>query len=427
MHNFRSKRFIPKNLYVLFRILLPLVLLSLVDIYAYQAFKTLSRDQVWIRYGYWIVSVLFLILVLYTILNFDRSSGPQNPVFKVVMASFVLLFVPKLIISLFLLTEDVTRMLVGVAGQFSGSDSETFLPSRRKFVSQIALGIAVIPFAGILYGVIKGKYNYKVLKKTLYFPDLPAAFEGFTLTQISDVHSGSFDNAEKIAYGIDLINEQESDIIVFTGDLVNNSADEMEPWKEVFSKLKAPMGKYSILGNHDYGDYVTWPSAQAKEANMQKLYQTHKDIGFDLLRNENRLIEKDRESFRLVGVENWGTGGFVQHGDLDKATADTNANDFHVLLSHDPSHFDQIVKNYPKKMSLTLSGHTHGMQFGIEIPGWIKWSPVKYRYPKWAGLYEEMGKYLYVNRGFGFLAFPGRVGIWPEITVLEFKKGETIV
>jgi predicted MPP superfamily phosphohydrolase len=413
-----------KNQLVFFRILIPLVLLSLVDIYAYQAFKTISRDQVWVRYAYWVVSIAFILMVVYTILNFNREAGPQNPVFKVVMASFVLLFVPKLVVSIFLLTEDVTRFLVGVAGQFAGSDAESFLPSRRKFVSQIALGAAAIPFAGIIHGVWKGKYNYKVLKKTLYFPDLPAAFDGFRMTQISDVHSGSFDNAEKIAYGIDLINQQKSDMIVFTGDLVNNRAEEMEPWKKVFSTLEAPMGKYSILGNHDYGDYITWPSEEAKEANMQKLYRTHQDIGFDLLRNENRIIERNGDTLRLVGVENWGTGGFVQHGDLDKATANTKSSDFHVLLSHDPSHFDHVVKEYPKKMSLTLSGHTHGMQFGIEIPGWIKWSPVKYRYPKWAGLYQEFGKYLYVNRGFGFLAFPGRVGIWPEITVLEFKRGE---
>lgn len=400
--------------------------MSVVDIYAYQAVRTLTKDQIWARYLYWGISLAFVVLVVLVIINFDRNAGPQHPLFKWMLGSFVLLFVPKLIISAPLLIEDILRILVGIAGKFTGAEtSDAFLPSRRKFISQVALALAAIPFAGILHGMLVGKYNYRVIKKTLFFPDLPEAFDGFKISQISDVHSGSFDNPEKIAYGIDLINQQESDLILFTGDLVNNRADEMEPWKEIFARLKAPLGKYSILGNHDYGDYSAWPSPEAKQANMEKLYRTHAEIGFDLLRNENRIIERNGQSIRLVGVENWGKG-FAQHGDLDRALEGTSAEEFHILMSHDPSHFDEIVKKHPKKMSLTLSGHTHGMQFGIEIPGIIRWSPVKYRYPKWAGLYEEAGRYLYVNRGFGFLAFPGRVGIWPEITVLEFKSGEAI-
>lgn len=410
---------------MLLRILIPVVLLGIIDFYAFQAIRTLTKHQVLWRYLYWGISIAFLLLLIYTILNFDRGAGPQNGVFKLLTASFVLLFVPKLVLCIPLLLEDITRILVGISGRLAeNAQDEPFLASRRRFVSQVALALAAIPFAGILHGLWKGKYNYRVIKKTLFFPDLPEAFDGFTLTQISDVHSGSFDNPEKIAYGIDLINQQKSDLIVFTGDLVNNKADEMDPWKDHFSKLEAPWGKYSILGNHDYGDYVDWPSEEAKAANMQKLYHIHVDLGFELLRNENRKIEKEGSSIRLVGVENWGAGGFAKHGDLDKAVSDTAAEEFHILLSHDPSHFDQKVKSHPKKMALTLSGHTHGMQFGIEIPGVFRWSPVKYRYPKWAGLYEEAGRFLYVNRGFGFLAFPGRVGIWPEITVLELRKGE---
>jgi predicted MPP superfamily phosphohydrolase len=398
--------------------------MSIVDLYAFQAVKTLTKDQIWFRYFYWALSIAFIVLLVISLLNFDRSAGPTHPLFKWLMGSFVLLFVPKLIISAPLLIEDVTRLLVGLTGKIAGTNADDpFLPSRRKFVSQIALALAVLPFAGIIHGIWKGKYNYRVIKKTIFFPNLPEAFDGFTLTQISDVHSGSFDNPEKIAYGIDMINAQKSDVILFTGDLVNNMAIEMDPWKETFAKLKAPMGLFSILGNHDYGDYSDWPSPEAKAANMEKLYQTHAEIGFDLLRNENRVLEKDGAKIRLVGVENWGKG-FAQHGDLDAALVGTSANDFHILMSHDPSHFDEIVKTHAKKMSLTLSGHTHGMQFGIEIPGIFKWSPVKYRYPKWAGLYKEFDRYLYVNRGFGFLAFPGRVGIWPEITVLELKRGE---
>jgi predicted MPP superfamily phosphohydrolase len=274
-----------------------------------------------------------------------------------------------------------------------------------------------------------GKYRYRVVNHTLEFDDLPAAFDGFTITQISDIHSGSFDNKKKLEYGIDLINKQESDVILFTGDLVNNQAKEMEPWIESFKKLKAPMGKYSILGNHDYGDYMTWPSQEAKEANMQRLYEIHEELGFRLLRNESVKLQKlalsgveaAGASIDLLGVENWGKG-FGQYGDLKKTAANLSDQSFKILMSHDPSHFDEEVKKFSQFIHLTLSGHTHGMQFGIEIQGFIKWSPASLRYPKWAGLYEELGRYLYVNRGFGFLAFPGRVGIWPEITVLKLKR-----
>lgn len=407
------------------RLLIGLIFLLLIDYYAFQAVRAATRDAAWARWLYWILSALFYALFIYSILQFDRNAGPHNRVFKYLMGSFVLLFVPKLVLSFGLLAEDITRILVGLAGKLSGADQAQFLPSRRRFVSQVALALAAIPFAGVLHGIWRGRYNYRVIKKTLFFPDLPEAFDGFRLTQISDVHSGSFDNPEKIRYGVELIQAQKSDIIVFTGDLVNNEAREMQPWKTLFGQLQAPMGKYAVLGNHDYGDYVQWPSAEAKAANMEELYATHAEMGFDLLRNESRKLEREGQYLRLLGVENWGTGGFTQKGDLKRTTRDSLPGDFQILLSHDPSHFDHQVKQFPQKIHLTLSGHTHGMQFGIEIPGWLKWSPVKYRYPKWAGLYEEAQRYLYVNRGFGFLAFPGRVGIWPEITVLELRLGES--
>lgn len=339
------------------------------------------------------------------------------------MGTTILFIVPKLFLTVFMFGEDMVRVSIGIYQKLSGSGKEEFLVSRRKFVSQSALAIATIPFLGIIHGIWKGKYNYKVIRKTLVFKDLPDAFDGLTISQISDIHSGSFDNPEKVAYGVDLINEQNSDLILFTGDLVNNKADEMEPWIETFSKLKAPMGKYSILGNHDYGDYVKWDSKEDQHKNMEKLFQTHQEIGFQLLRNENVQLEKDGEKIDLIGVENWGDS-FVKHGDLKKATENLDSQSFKILMSHDPSHFDKQVKQFGKFIHLTLSGHTHGMQFGIEIPGLIKFSPVKFKYPKWAGLYEELGRYLYVNRGFGYLAFPGRVGIWPEITVLKLSKGE---
>lgn len=407
---------------IFLRVALMLGFLIATDFYAFQAVKTAFRGSPLARYLYWGLSAALWLFLILIIIKFDRSAGPQNNLFKYFMGSFVLLFVPKLILIVFLLGEDLLRLLVGLFQRISGSQSEAFLPDRRKFVSQVALGLAAIPFAGVLHGIWKGRYNYRVIREELRFADLPAAFDGLTITQISDVHSGSFDHPAKVNYGIDLINQQESDLIFFTGDLVNNAADEMEPWVKDFSRLRARLGKFSILGNHDYGDYREWPSAEAKEANMEQLYQIHDRLGFRLLRNEHLALEKDSQKLNIVGVENWGSGGFVKYGDLDKATAGVAKEDFNLLLSHDPSHFEEVVKKHPKKMALTLSGHTHGMQFGIEIPGVFRWSPVKYRYPKWAGLYEELGRYLYVNRGFGYLAFPGRVGIWPEITVLTLRR-----
>ena len=227
---------------------------------------------------------------------------------------------------------------------------------------------------------------------------------------------------EKIQYGVDLINEQKSDIMLFTGDIVNNKADEMDDWIDVFDKLEAKEGKYAILGNHDYGDYMDWKSPQDKVDNFQKVKDIHKKIGFDLLLDEHRYLEKNGEKIALLGVENWGKG-FNQAGDLQKAAAHIKKEDFKILMTHDPSHWEYKVKEDPFNYQLTLSGHTHGLQMGIEIPGWFKWSPSKYVYKQWAGLYEEAGRFVNVNRGFGYHAFPGRVGIWPEITVIELKKG----
>ena len=225
----------------------------------------------------------------------------------------------------------------------------------------------------------------------------------------------------------DLINKQESDAILFTGDMVNNEASEMEPWKESFGRLQAKDGKFSVLGNHDYGDYVPWESRAAKAANLRRLKEIQKEMGFDLILNDTRFLERGNERIALVGVENWGTGGFKRAGDLNKAISQVLSTDFKVLMSHDPSHWEHVVIRHKEHFHLTLSGHTHGMQFGIEIPGWFKWSPVKWKYKYWAGIYEEMGQYINVNRGFGYLAFPGRVGIWPEITVIELRKGARTV
>ena len=322
--------------------------------------------------------------------------------------------------------EDIFRFFEGFFNTYISKNNSTdrsFFNGRRKFISQIALGTAAIPFLSILYGITKGKYNYKVLKYTLFYDDLPEEFNGYKISQISDIHSGSFDNKEKVEYGVKLINDQKSDVIMFTGDLVNTRTSEINPWKSTFSKLEAKDGIFSILGNHDYGDYVRWETDEAKAKNFDDMLKVQKDMGFQLLLDESKFIKRGNSRLAVIGVENWGKG-FKQKGDLSKAIIGVNPNDFKILLSHDPSHWQYEVLKDKLHYHLTLSGHTHGMQFGIEIPGIIKWSPVKWRYKFWAGLYERAGQYLNVNRGFGYLAFPGRVGIWPEITVITLKKSK---
>lgn len=396
------------------------VFVALVEIYVFQTVKTITKIK-WVQYAHLAVSILIILYIAYQFTQFDRSVG-QNKTTLFTFGLLLLTFIPKLLITLIMLGEDIIRLIEGCIRAFLGNSEQSFLPERRKFVSQIALGLAAVPFLSLLYGMTKGKYNFKVIKQTIFFPDLPDAFDGFTITQISDVHSGSFDNQEEIEHAISLINEQHSDIVLFTGDIVNTHAEEMYPWIDTFKKIDTPaFGKYSVLGNHDYGEYVSWPSQAEKEKNFNDIKDLHRKIGFKLLLNENVKLEKGGEHIALIGVENWGHN-FKKAGDLVKATHGINPNDFKVLMSHDPSHWEYEVKNNKNNYHLTLSGHTHGLQFGIEIPGFLKWSPVQYVYKQWAGLYENLGRYIYVNRGFGFHAYPGRVGIWPEITVIELKK-----
>ena len=404
-------------------------LFLLIDFYTYQAIKTTFSQNNIIKWGYWLFTLATLAYMLNAVSGFDRAADNYKVV-NSFMGIMVLVYVPKLFVVMFLFSEDMVRITTGAFAFLSDfftrnntSSTTAFMADRRKFVSQIGLLLAAVPLTSILYGIVKGRYNFKVIKQAIFFDDLPDAFDGFTITQISDIHSGSFDNPEKVAYAIDLINDQKSDLLVFTGDLVNNKAEEMDPWMDTFNKLNMPEhGMFSILGNHDYGDYATWKTELDKKQNLDRVKEIHGEIGFKLLLDEKVTLRKNGEEIDLIGIENWGAGGFAKYGDFEKAIANSAQNNFRVLLSHDPSHYDSQVKNHNKKVDLTLSGHTHGMQFGIEIPGFFKWSPIKYRYPKWAGLYEENKRYLYVNRGFGYLAFPGRVGIWPEITVLELKK-----
>lgn len=393
----------------------------LITLYGFQAIRTITKN-IWIHYIFIAIAV---IIAGNLILQFAfGSSGRVLSTSKSYAFGYILAFMLfNAVMIVFLLGEDVVRSCMGLYSKFFGSNEAFHMPSRRKFVSSIAFGIAAIPFAATIYGMYKGKYNYKVIKHVLHFDDLPEAFDGYRITHISDIHTGSFDNRSEVEHAVNMVKEQKSDIILFTGDLVNNQSTELLPWKDLFGELKADDGVFSVLGNHDYGDYIDWDSAAEKEQNLEELKQLQKDMGYDLLLNENRFIERDGQRLALLGVENWGVGGFKKAGDLSKAAEGVKADDFKILMTHDPSHWDEIVIGDDYHYHLTLSGHTHGMQFGIEIPGWIKWSPIKYKYKHWAGVYKVKGQYINVNRGFGYLGYPGRVGIWPEITVIELKKG----
>ena len=401
------------------------ILFVIITIYGFQAVRTVTK-QTWVYYLFFGIAILVVGNFIYQFLA--TSEGRVLTTAKSFAFGFLLAFMAfNLVLLPFLIGEDIIRGIIGLYDKFVIKKEVFYMPSRRKFVSQVALGIAAIPLSSLLYGMFQGKYNFRVLIYTLHFEDLPDAFDGYRITQISDIHSGSFDNQDKIEYAIDLINEQKSDVLLFTGDMVNNKASEMLPWLHTFGRLKAKDGKFSVLGNHDYGDYVDWNSPEEKAQNLEELKAIQKDIGFDLLLNDSRYLEKDGQRLALVGVENWGKGGFKKAGDLEKASAKIKPDDFKILMTHDPSHWEAKVLHDPYHYHLTLSGHTHGMQFGIEIPGWIKWSPAKWRYKQWAGIYTELGQYINVNRGFGYLGYPGRVGIWPEITVIELKKGSKSV
>lgn len=410
---------------MILRFVILCALLLLIEFYSYQAFRTLIKLR-WVLIGYQVLSLLILIFIIYSFSQVDRSVG-QTRQFMFTTGLMLLVYVPKIVLTLIMFGEDIFRVGASIVNYFVyNTPRKEMMPNRRKFISQIALGLAAVPFLSLIYGIFEGKYNFKVFRQTIYYPDLPEAFDGFKITQISDVHSGSFDNPDKINYAIDLINEQESDMILFTGDIVNTHAKEMHPWLNSFNRIKNyKYGKFSVLGNHDYGEYVTWPSEKEKDENFKEIKNLYGQIGFELLLNEHRYIQKGDDKIALIGVENWGQN-FKKAGDLNKASQNVNQEDFKVLMSHDPSHWEYEIKNHPKNFHLTLSGHTHGMQFGIEIPGYFKWSLAQYIYKQWAGLYENAGRYVYVNRGFGFHAYPGRVGIMPEITVIELKKGRNV-
>lgn len=413
------------------RFLIFFIVIVLVELYFLQALKTISVDYtpqkrkivLWIAYGLAGINILISSVAMF------YPPPEWNNLLRFISSAALILFVCKLIGSSFLLIDDIIRLFRWIASLFNKTPKHSIEEganqiSRLKFLSYLAVTFTVIPAVSFLYGMVRGAYKYRVHKVKVSSPNLPEAFEGFKIVQLSDMHSGSFMSPDPLIKAFNIVLDQKPDAIFFTGDLVNNEAIETEPHIDAYKMLKAPHGVYSILGNHDYGDYKQWETPDHKIANLEKLKDIQAQAGWRLLMNEHVAIEKDGQKIALLGIENWGGNlRFPRYGKLDNAHAGTEAYPFKILLSHDPSHWDVQVSQEAKynDIDLTLSGHTHGMQFGIEIPG-FKWSPVQYIYKHWAGLYKQDNQYLYVNRGLGFLGYPGRLGIWPEITVIELTR-----
>ncbi|MBS1747542.1 MAG: metallophosphoesterase [Bacteroidetes bacterium] len=405
---------------------LVVVILLVIDLYVFNALKFIvhnnsDRSKTIIYTIYWTISVAALSFII----AFPRSQYIETHIIlrNYVFAIIVGLIFAKLIASVFFLLDDVRRLLLWLMAKIFPKTGVDFTDegnriSRSSFLSWSGFALGTGLFASLLYG-FSNKYDYKVRKVKLAFKNLPPAFKGLKILQVSDIHSGSFTDKAAVERGVAMIQKQNADLILFTGDLVNDKADEMEDYMDVFNKFKAPMGVYSTLGNHDYGDYTSWPSPEAKKENLERLKKIQATLGWRLLMNEHVILEKDNQQIALIGIENWSAfGRFPKYGRMDLAYPGTEKYPFKILMSHDPSHWDAEVRVKYPDIDLMLSGHTHGMQFGVENP-YFKWSPVQWFYKEWAGLYEQGKQKLYVNRGYGFIGYPGRVGILPEITVFE--------
>ena len=399
-----------------------ITVLILIDFYIYHVLRILMQGaSVGTRTSVGLLYWAFCIMSLGSFLLFPYIT---NPYFKQYIFSISLGWVlTQIFMVLFFLVDDLRRgafWTMGQAASIAGAkfmNTEKGIP-RSTFLSWMGVGLSSTLFFSLIYG-FGNKYNYKVIKKKIALKGLPSSFKGFKIIHISDIHSGSLKDKAAVLKGIELIENQNADLVLFTGDLVNDRASEMQDWMDVFGKIKAPHGVFSTLGNHDYGDYIKWDTTGEKKQNLEALKKVHHDLGWRLLMNENTNIEKNGEKIKIVGIENWGAKArFPKYGKMDLAMQGLCKEDVAILLSHDPSHWEaEVIPKYTS-IQLTLSGHTHGMQFGLENP-YFKWSPVQWVYKQWAGIYDNKDQQLYVNRGFGFLGYPGRVGILPEITLIE--------
>jgi len=403
------------------RFLILILILIGIDLYSFQWVRHLTQQVTlpwkWTAYlFFWLGSLITMVLFLFTFTG-QTDRIPHNLLIYLRAFAFISYF-SKLVSLPVLLIDDLRRG----TGQLIHliKPSYTFSPARSKFLSSFSAILAGLPFLTLLNGMARNAYRYKIHRIRIPVKNLPPELEGLHIVQISDIHSGSFTSKEPIRKSMELVAGLNPDLLFFTGDLVNSRAHEIEPYVDIFSNMKGKYGSYSILGNHDYGDYVQWPDAASKHANMEKLKSQHEKIGWKLLLNQHEEIQVKGQTISIIGVENFSASKrFSKYGNLAKAYEGVSANSLKLLLSHDPSHWGyEVTSQYPD-ISLTCSGHTHGFQFGIEIPGYFRWSPSQYVYKEWAGLYQQGLQYLYVNRGFGFLAYPGRVGILPEITSFE--------
>ncbi len=403
------------------------VLLFVADWYVFQSLRqwNLAAPSPFRKTAATVAGLLAIASLVSIVLFFllPRDIGKLRNVLGIIIFANLL---SKLLAAVLLFADDLGRLGRWVTSLLSKPaapvDGTSPAISRSDFMVQAAVVAGSIPLVGITYGILSGAHDYRVRRVTVKLPNLPKAFDGLRIAQLSDIHSGSFFNKTAVQGGVNLLLREKPDVVFFTGDLVNNVASEVKDYIPIFQKVKAPLGVYSTLGNHDYGDYVAWPNQAAKRQNLEDLKHAHGLLGWDLLMNQHRMLEEGGEQLAIIGIENWGgKGNFPKYGKLAEARRGTEAAPVKLLLSHDPSHWEaQVLPEFPD-IDLMFAGHTHGMQFGVELPG-FKWSPVQYMYKQWAGLYEEAGRYLYVNRGYGYLGFPGRIGILPEITIVELKK-----
>jgi predicted MPP superfamily phosphohydrolase len=402
--------------------------LVLIDVYVFQAVMVVSKS--WssvpksvIRYGYWLITGTAFAALLWYYYGDPYKYGTQLR--NAVLVGIFMTYFSKVFGSIFIIVDDLQRGFRWLAHYFSPGTTDSanvgkVIP-RSEFLAKTAVIAAVAPFSAMAYGIISGAHDYRIKRKTIVLPNLPKQFDGIRIGQVSDIHSGSFFSKTAVKGGVEMMLNEKPDLIFFTGDLVNNETSEVKEYVDIFDKLKAPLGVYSVTGNHDYGDYKSWVTREAKQRNFEDLVTAHKEMKYDILMNENRILTEGGEKIAIIGIENWGAGRFSKYGNLAKAYQGTDEAAVKLLLSHDPSHWDaQVRPKYPD-IDVAFAGHTHGFQFGVEI-GDFKWSPSQYVYKQWAGLYKEGDQYLYVNRGYGYIGYPGRIGIPPELTIIELKR-----